>query len=71
MNHYLIKYQPCRSTFLDDTTDDENATINKHFEYLKELLANGILLLAGRTDDASMGIAIIIAVNEDTAKQIM
>ena len=71
MEHYLIRYKPCRDTFLKDSTDEEQAVVGKHFEYLQSLLAAGKLLLAGRTDDAEVGIAVIKADNDSHAEEIL
>lgn len=71
MNHYIIKYKPPRPTFVDDATDEESMHIENHFEYLKKLLAEKVLILAGRTDDAHLGIAIIKVDNMEKAQKIM
>jgi uncharacterized protein YciI len=71
LNHYLIVYRPPRPTFPDDITEQEAAVIGDHFEYLKKLLVDGALLLAGRTEDAAMGLAILRAEHEQQAEQIM
>jgi uncharacterized protein YciI len=68
--HYLIKYAPTRPTFVDDATDEEMAIISEHFDYLKELLEKGKLILAGRTDDAHLGIAVIEVESEGEAEEI-
>lgn len=69
--HYLIVYRPPRPTFVDDATAAESAAVGEHFEYLKKLLADGQLVLAGRTDDASMGLALFKAADHDQAEQVM
>lgn len=69
--HYIIKYQPPRPTFADDASPEESVIIEQHFEYLKKLLADEKLLLAGRTDDAHLGIAILITNDEDEARTLM
>jgi uncharacterized protein YciI len=71
LNHYIIIYKPPRSTFVDDATDEESKHIENHFEYLKKLLAENVLILAGRTDDAHLGIAIFEAESIVKAKEIM
>ncbi len=71
MPHYLIVYRPPRDTFVDDATPEETAIIEKHFSYLKRLLSTGGLVLAGRTEDAQFGIAIIVADDEAEARAIM
>jgi uncharacterized protein YciI len=71
MNHYLIMYMPPRENFHENATPEESAVIERHFEYLKGRLADGSLVLAGRTDDARFGIAVIKAENEKAAREIM
>ena len=71
MNYYLIKYKPPRPTFVDDDTEEESLIIEQHFEYLQKLLAEEVLFMAGRTDDAHLGIAVIQADNEQKARSIM
>ena len=71
LNHYIIKYKPPRSTFVDDATDEELMHIEHHFEYLKKLLSENILILAGRTEDAHLGIAIFEAESINKAQEIM
>lgn len=69
--HYLIIYRPPRVTFADDATADESAVVGEHFEYLKKLLADDILILAGRTDDAGFGLAVFKAADETAANAVM
>ena len=71
MDHYLIIYRPPRSTFVDDATESESAAVGVHFEYLKRLLSEGALLLAGRTDDASMGLVVFRAADQTSAERIV
>ena len=70
-NHYLIIFRPPRPTFAQDATEKESAVIAEHFEYLKRLLSEGILLLAGRSEDAVMGIAVLQASDTEAADKIM
>lgn len=71
MNNYLIVYRPPRSSFVEDITEQETAVIGEHFEYLKTLLAEGVLLIAGRTEDATMGLAVFSAADDARADEIM
>lgn len=71
MKHYILKYSPPRETFVTDATAEENEVVERHFEYLKELLAKGSLVLAGRTDDAEYGIAVFKTENEAEARKIV
>ena len=71
MNHYLIQYCPPRPTFPADATPEESAAVERHFDYLTRLLAAGRLLVAGRTDNATLGIAVIRAESEEVARKIL
>jgi uncharacterized protein YciI len=55
-------------------TPRETEVVARHFAYLQELLAEGVLLMAGRTlnaDERTFGIAIVLAPDEATAAQVM
>lgn len=71
MNQYLIQYRPPRTTFPDDASSEEKTAVGHHFEYLKSLRERGALILAGRTEDASIGLFIFEAENEKAAEEIM
>ncbi len=71
MNHYLIKYKPPRPTFGEDATEQESAIISEHFSYLQNLLVEEVLVMAGRADDAHLGILVIKAESLEKANQIM
>ena len=74
-NEYLYKIQPIRPELLTDgPAPEEQAIIEKHFLYLKDLTEKGIVILAGRTqntDANSFGIVIFKAETEDEARKIM
>jgi len=69
--HYLIVLKPPRPTFVTDATDEESAAVGEHFEYLKKLLSDGVLIMAGRTDGAEMGLVVLTATNEAAGEAIM
>jgi uncharacterized protein YciI len=55
-------------------TDDEATIISQHFDYLKSLTDQGIVLLFGRTqnpDTTAFGIAIFRAESEAEARSII
>jgi len=64
-------YVPPRADFAKNATPEESAVIERHLEYLKVKLADGTLVMAGRTDDARFGIAVIKAKDEQAAREIM
>ena len=71
MAHFLVIYSPPRPTFGQDATEGEAAVIADHFAYLKRLLAEGKLLIAGPCEDSSMGIAIYETKDEEEARKIL
>ena len=71
MAHFLLLYLPPRPTFESDATEEENRVIGNHFRYLKDLLVQGKLLIAGPCEDASLGIAVIECGGEEEAYEIL
>lgn len=49
---------------------EEMAIMGEHFEYLKELLAAGKLVLAGPALDRSFGLSIFLADTEEEAREM-
>jgi uncharacterized protein YciI len=68
---FLVIYRPPRSTFGDDATAEEKRAVGDHFEYLKRLLEEGTLLLAGPCLDASMGIAVLETDSFEQAEAVL
>ncbi len=64
MRQYVIFLTPVRETFLEDATPEELEIVERHFEYLKDLLGKDRLILAGRCQDGPPGIVVFEA--EDT-----
>ncbi len=75
MNQYLYRISPVRPEMLTEgPTLEEQQIVGEHFQYLKQLEADGKLILAGRTqntDYSSFGIALFFAENDDAAKAIL
>lgn len=75
MQQWLYRIQPVRPEMLTDGPTSEEAQITEqHFEYLQELMGQGIVILAGRTQTtgySSFGIIIFKAENEAAARSIM
>jgi uncharacterized protein YciI len=70
---YRLKLVP---RLVDDAnwTDKENKAVGEHFERLKKMLAEGSLVLAGRTlnkDETAFGIVVFEAASEEEARKIM
>lgn len=72
---YLYRIQPTRPEMLSQgPTEMEEIRVAEHFSYLKALLKDGQLILAGRTlntDPSSFGIVVFRATSEDAARKIM
>jgi len=75
MKHYLYKIQPTRVEMLaEGLTPAEQAVTSEHFEYLKGLTEQGIVILAGRTlntDASSFGIVIFQAESDEAARAVV
>ena len=75
MAQFLYRIIPVRPEMLTEgLTDYEKKSMSDHFERLKDLMASGVVIMAGRTqntDNSSFGIVIINAESEDEARTIM
>lgn len=74
MPQYLYRIQPVRPAMLTDSpTPEEQSATSDHFNYLKDLMAKGVVILAGRTlntDYSSFGIVIFNAESDEQAREI-
>jgi uncharacterized protein YciI len=55
-------------------TAEEAAIVQEHFDYLKDLARQGVVILVGRTlttDESTFGLAIFRAESEEAAREIM
>ena len=72
MADWIYFLHPPRTNFAATMTDDEKAAWGHHFERLQQLLADGVLILAGPTlGETNTGIAVFEAPDEQTAREIM
>jgi uncharacterized protein YciI len=75
MQQYLYQLRPTRPEMLTaGPTPEESAAITRHFEYLKGLTAQGVVLLAGRTlntDESSFGLVVFREDDDASARRIM
>lgn len=60
-----------RPNFPNTITEEEEKIMREHFEYLKNLLVQDKLVMAGPTLDDSGGYIILNTTSEDTARDIM
>jgi len=75
IRQYLYKIQPTRRAMLTDgPTPEEAELVSQHFNYLKGLMEQGVVVLAGRTqntDPSSFGIIIFKADDDEVAQAIV
>jgi uncharacterized protein YciI len=75
MPQFLYRIEPTRAAMLTDgPTPREAAVVGEHFQYLQRLLAQGVVLMAGRTlatDARGFGIVVFVAASEAAAAQVM
>ena len=73
-SQYLYRICPTRDGLLIASTPEEDAIVGAHFQYLKDLTEQGIVLMAGRTlhtDESSHGLVVFVADSEERAQAIM
>jgi len=72
---FIYMIRPTRLELLTaGPTSEEEIIIGRHFAYLKDLAEKGVVLLAGRTQDAdesSFGIVILQTGSEQVARDFM
>ncbi|MEH7453851.1 YciI family protein [Gottfriedia acidiceleris] len=71
MENFIYVLKPVRSTFLQDSTEEERKIVSEHFHYLQNLNQEKTVSLAGRTEQAEFGIVILKTENLQQAKEIM
>lgn len=72
MAEWIYFLHPPRENFADTMTDAEGLVFSAHFDRLKLLLDEGILIMAGPTlGDKNTGIAVFEAEDEETAQRVM
>jgi uncharacterized protein YciI len=74
-SEYLYRLVPTRAAMLTDgPTPEEDAAVEAHYARLQRLVAEGVVLLAGRTtqeDAATFGIVIFRAQSDVAARDMM
>lgn len=75
MEQFLYRIQPVRHEMLTKgATEIEARIVSEHFNYLKRLTDDGVVILAGRTqntDYSSFGIVLFKAETLEAAREIM
>ncbi len=74
MPTYIYRIQPVRPAMLSEgPTAEETRITGEHFDYLQQLMHEGVLILAGRTltsDYSAFGIAIFKARDDEHMRAI-
>jgi uncharacterized protein len=75
MAQYLYRIQPTRAAMLTDgATEQEASLVSAHFNHLKTLMEQGVVILAGRTlntDPTSFGIIVFNADSDEAARALV
>ena len=71
MSEWLCFIRPPRATFMDDASPEEERVMDEHFAYLRQLLSEGKLLLAGPSLDPVFGVIVLVADTEDEAWELI
>jgi uncharacterized protein YciI len=71
MMQFLYIIRPPRDNFISTITEEESEIMSIHFAYLKQMLEDGVLILAGPVTTGEMGICIFEAESEEEAVKIM
>lgn len=75
MPHFLYRIQPTRPAMLaEGPTEAEAQIVSEHFAYLQRLVAEGTVLMAGRTlttDEQSFGIVVFVATSLEEAAEVV
>ncbi|KQW49173.1 hypothetical protein ASC77_10800 [Nocardioides sp. Root1257] len=72
MPSWIYLLHPPRPDFAATMTDEESTVFGEHFAYLQQLLADGVLVLAGPTlGTVNTGIAVFEAPDEAAARAVM
>ena len=72
MSEWVLFMHPSRDDFIATMTDAERSAFDAHAAWLRTLLADGVLIVAGPClGQVNTGIAIFEAPDEDTARRIV
>ena len=71
MPEYIYIIHPFRTEFFDAATPEENAVMEEHFQYLKQAVEQGVVILAGPCLDKTFGLVIFHAGNDAEANTFM
>lgn len=69
--HFIYIVKPVKENFNETATEEDHKIIGEHFLYLKNLLEEKILILAGPELNAKFGIVVFETGTEEIAEEIM
>ena len=70
---FAFNLLPPRPTFVDDMTDDERAMMDRHVEYWRGLLADGVAVVFGPVlnPDGGYGLAMVEVSGQEQAERLI
>ena len=71
MADYIYLIQPLRKEFFRSPTPLEVQAMEAHFEYLKQAITDGTLVLAGPCLDETFGVVVVRAENDEQARAFL
>ncbi|MGG3470587.1 YciI family protein [Neobacillus pocheonensis] len=71
MEEFVYLIRPNRSNFIETMTQEEANLMDDHFQYLKDLLAEEKLIMAGPCLDGAFGICVFKSDSWENAEAIM
>jgi uncharacterized protein YciI len=73
MQHYFLKLNPPRKSFMKDMTEDERKIMQKHVAYWAPFVEDGTVIVLGPVMDpaSGYGIAIVRVENEDRLLELI
>jgi uncharacterized protein len=71
MEDFVYLIRPVRNGFIETMSDEEGNIMGRHFQYLKDLLSEEKLVMAGPCLDGAFGIVVFRAESIDAAREIM
>ncbi|MEH7334353.1 YciI family protein [Neobacillus drentensis] len=71
MEEFVYLIRPNRHDFIETMTQEEAIIMDEHFQYLKDLLAEEKLVLAGPCLDGAFGICVFKSESWENAEEVM
>lgn len=71
MPEYIYLIHPFRHEFFENPTPQEEQVMEAHYEYLKQAVSDGKVLLAGPCIDETFGVVVLKVENDQAARHFM